>query len=254
MKIYSNKNYNADIVFDTLIESIPIPIENLVILKREEIKYSNNKIFTYSSDTQSLLTLAKSIKTYNPNLLPIIIESSPLNLDLKQINTLSDTNIDVKLVIIRDDFVVPQHIHNKEYKEKVNLINQDIRSILSAFPSYLSRTLLNRKEHVINSIKSILKHKGFAILDIITDEIYLSSIYQSNFVFNDTSEYINYSYLDHLSAFDILSKDNNLPLGLLYKEEKDLFISEHEFTPITKRFTFKLEDSKLSGLIQRYKL
>src|SRR6202048_1602195 len=94
---------------------------------------------------------------------------------------------------------------------------------LAAGASFLARGFSAQPKHLVQMIKMAIEHKGFSIVEVMSPCVTYNKIntyawFKDNVTDLATSE--GYAPGDRVAAFDALTREGKIPLGVIYEEDR----------------------------------
>jgi len=97
---------------------------------------------------------------------------------------------------------------------------------LAAGATFLARGFSAQPKKLVELIKTAITHRGFSIVEVMSPCVTFNKINTYAWFrdhVEDLTERAGYSPHDRLAAFDALTREGSLPLGVIYREERPTF-------------------------------
>jgi 2-oxoglutarate ferredoxin oxidoreductase subunit beta len=97
---------------------------------------------------------------------------------------------------------------------------------LAAGATFIARGFSAQPKQMVAMIKAAVEHRGFAIVEVMSPCVTYNKIntyawFKENV--EDLTVRDGYAPNDRLAAFEALTRDGNIPLGIIYKEDRPTF-------------------------------
>jgi 2-oxoglutarate ferredoxin oxidoreductase subunit beta len=109
---------------------------------------------------------------------------------------------------------------------------------ISAGATFVARTFAGNIQLTTELIMEAIKHRGFALLDILQPCVSFNKVNTFKWYMENTYKLENHNAADKMAAMQKALEKEKLPLGILYKEEKPTYedqVSELKEGPLVKR-------------------
>ena len=97
---------------------------------------------------------------------------------------------------------------------------------LAAGATFLARGFSAQPKQMVAMIKLAIEHRGFSIVEVMSPCVTYNKINTYAWFKDNVSDLANsegYSPSDKLAAFDALTREGKIPLGVIYKEDRPTF-------------------------------
>ncbi len=118
--------------------------------------------------------------------------------------------------------------------------------LLSSGASFVGRGYPGKMQHLTDLIVEAVEHEGFSLVDVLQPCVTFNDTYQK---YNEMVEVIEEPAETRFEAMEMATKEEKLPIGVLYQEEKEVF--NERVYPDTNPVEDKISEEKRSEGIEK---
>ena len=143
-------------------------------------------------------------------------------------------------------------------KVQTNGVNAEplnpVKFALSMGASFVARAFVGNREHLANLIKEAMNHRGYALIDILQPCVTFNKLNTYKWYSKRVSKLDNHDSSDYYKALKLSEKwGDEIPIGVFYKEEKEIFrdrLSQLDETPLVEK---KTDLNEMRSLMKEFK-